>query len=170
MLDGRIQGDYQGIVLLPFDLRMEFLLLFIDVKGDGCVAVQFDPGNFLVVEKPLLPSVFQQFLIRLKAVDAPVQRGDALNGVEPDLLRSVFVALDIPDPAMKRDDMRFKGVFSFFAPRIPVNEADGLFLSPGVEDLLEYLRINARVQLPEAFRSLPRPSSPANAKASFVCP
>ena len=33
-----------------------------------------------------------------------------------------------------------------------------------------YLRINARVQLPEAFRSLPRPSSPVNAKASFVCP
>ena len=33
-----------------------------------------------------------------------------------------------------------------------------------------YLRINARVQLPEAFRSLPRPSSPSDAKASFVCP
>ena len=33
-----------------------------------------------------------------------------------------------------------------------------------------YLRINARVQLPEAFRSLPRPSSPADAKASFMCP
>ena len=31
-------------------------------------------------------------------------------------------------------------------------------------------RINARVQLPEAFRSLPRPSSPADAKASFMCP
>ena len=33
-----------------------------------------------------------------------------------------------------------------------------------------YLRINARVQLPEAFRSLPRPSSPADTKASFMCP
>ena len=33
-----------------------------------------------------------------------------------------------------------------------------------------YPRINARVQLPEAFRSLPRPSSPADAKASFMCP
>ena len=33
-----------------------------------------------------------------------------------------------------------------------------------------YLRINARVQLPEAFRSLPRPSSSSDAKASFMCP
>ena len=31
-------------------------------------------------------------------------------------------------------------------------------------------RINACMQLPEAFRSLPRPSSPADAKASFMCP
>ena len=55
---------------------------------------------------------------------------------------------------MKRDDMRFKGVFSFFAPRIPVNEADGLFLSPGVEDLLEYLRINARLDAGSAEKRL----------------
>ena len=33
-----------------------------------------------------------------------------------------------------------------------------------------YFRINARVQLPETFRSLPRPSSPVDAKASFMCP
>ena len=33
-----------------------------------------------------------------------------------------------------------------------------------------YLRIKARVQLPEAYRSLPRPSSPVGAKASFMCP
>ena len=32
-----------------------------------------------------------------------------------------------------------------------------------------YLRIKARVRLPEAFRSLPRPSSPVGAKASFMC-
>ena len=29
--------------------------------------------------------------------------------------------------------------------------------------------ITARVQLPQAYRSLPRPSSPLNAKASTVC-
>jgi hypothetical protein len=29
-------------------------------------------------------------------------------------------------------------------------------------------RINARLQLPEAYRSLPRPSSPARAKASTL--
>ena len=33
-----------------------------------------------------------------------------------------------------------------------------------------YLRINGRLRLPEAFRSLPRPSSLTNAKASTVCP
>ena len=33
-----------------------------------------------------------------------------------------------------------------------------------------YLRINSRVQIPGAFRSLPRPSSPVDAKASFMCP
>src|SRR5215510_9865438 len=32
------------------------------------------------------------------------------------------------------------------------------------------LRINACLRLPEAFRSLPRPSSPSVAKASTVCP
>ena len=32
------------------------------------------------------------------------------------------------------------------------------------------LRINAYVQLPEAYRSLSRPSSPLKAKASTVCP
>ena len=32
------------------------------------------------------------------------------------------------------------------------------------------LRINGRLRLPEAFRSLPRPSSLTNAKASSVCP
>ena len=32
-----------------------------------------------------------------------------------------------------------------------------------------YLRINARVQLPEAFRSLPRPSSAISARASSLC-
>src|SRR5438552_12213238 len=31
-------------------------------------------------------------------------------------------------------------------------------------------RIEARLQLPEAYRSLPRPSSPSRAKASTVCP
>ena len=33
-----------------------------------------------------------------------------------------------------------------------------------------YLRIKACLPLPEAFRSLPRPSSPSDAKASAVCP
>ena len=33
-----------------------------------------------------------------------------------------------------------------------------------------YSRIITRVQFPETFRSLPRPSSPISAKASFVCP
>ena len=33
-----------------------------------------------------------------------------------------------------------------------------------------YLRISGRLLLPEAFRSLPRPSSLTNAKASSVCP
>ena len=33
-----------------------------------------------------------------------------------------------------------------------------------------YPRIKAFMQLPEAFRSLTRPSSPADAKASFMCP
>ena len=33
-----------------------------------------------------------------------------------------------------------------------------------------YLRIKGRLRLPEAFRSLPRPSSLTNAKASSVCP
>ena len=33
-----------------------------------------------------------------------------------------------------------------------------------------YLRIKVCVPLPEAFRSLPRPSSPRDAKASIVCP
>ncbi len=32
------------------------------------------------------------------------------------------------------------------------------------------LRIIACLPLPEAYRSLPRPSSPADAKASIVCP
>ena len=32
------------------------------------------------------------------------------------------------------------------------------------------LRINARLQLPEAYRSLPRPSSPTSAKASIMRP
>ena len=32
------------------------------------------------------------------------------------------------------------------------------------------LRINVCLPLPEAYRSLPRPSSPADAKASIVCP
>ena len=32
------------------------------------------------------------------------------------------------------------------------------------------LRIKACLPLPEAYRSLPRPSSPADAKASIVCP
>jgi hypothetical protein len=31
-------------------------------------------------------------------------------------------------------------------------------------------RIEACLQLPEAYRSLPRPSSPTNAKASTMCP
>ena len=31
-------------------------------------------------------------------------------------------------------------------------------------------RIKACLQLPEAYRSLPRPSSPSNAKASTMCP
>ena len=31
-------------------------------------------------------------------------------------------------------------------------------------------RINTCLQLPEAYRSWPRPSSPSDAKASFVCP
>ena len=34
----------------------------------------------------------------------------------------------------------------------------------------EIFGYNARVQLPEAYRSLPRPSSPSGAKASIVCP
>ena len=33
-----------------------------------------------------------------------------------------------------------------------------------------YLRIKGRLRLPEAFRSLPRPSSLTYAKASSVCP
>jgi hypothetical protein len=33
-----------------------------------------------------------------------------------------------------------------------------------------YLRIKACLPLPEAFRSLPRPSSPAGTKASVACP
>ena len=33
-----------------------------------------------------------------------------------------------------------------------------------------YLRIKACLPLPEAYRSLPRPSSPSDAKASIVCP
>ena len=33
-----------------------------------------------------------------------------------------------------------------------------------------YLRIYGCLRLPEAFRSLPRPSSLTNAKASSVCP
>ena len=32
-----------------------------------------------------------------------------------------------------------------------------------------YLRLIARFQLPEAFRRIPRPSSPLTAKASTVC-
>ena len=32
------------------------------------------------------------------------------------------------------------------------------------------LRINACLRLPGAYRSLPRPSSPTDAKASTVCP
>ena len=32
------------------------------------------------------------------------------------------------------------------------------------------LRIKACLQLPEAYRSLPRPSSPSDAKASTMCP
>jgi hypothetical protein len=35
--------------------------------------------------------------------------------------------------------------------------------------LLGYLRISACLQLPEAYRSLPRPSSAPGAKASAVC-
>ncbi len=35
--------------------------------------------------------------------------------------------------------------------------------------LFGYLRINACLQLPEAFRSLPRPSSAPGAKAFAVC-
>lgn len=33
-----------------------------------------------------------------------------------------------------------------------------------------HLRINSRLQIPADFRSLPRPSSPIEAKASSVCP
>lgn len=50
-----------------------------------------------------------------------------------------------------------------FSSRIP-------WLSPRRVSPFGHLRINVRVQLPEAFRSLPRPSSQPSAKASAVNP
>ena len=41
---------------------------------------------------------------------------------------------------------------------------------PGWVSPFGNLRINACVRLPEAYRSLPRPSSPVSAKASTVRP
>ena len=107
--------------------------------------MQFDPGNFLVVEKALLPGVFQQLPVRFEAVDAAVERNDPLDGVDPDLLRAVFAAFDVPDPAVERDDVRFEGVFRHFTFGVPVGEADHLFFAPGVEDRLENFRIDARL-------------------------
>ena len=61
----------------------------------------------------------------------------------------------------------------FTSPRIAL---PGLCIQPGVIPLSRdrvspfgYLRIKACLPLPEAFRSLPRPSSPDDAKASTSC-
>ena len=55
--------------------------------------------------------------------------------------------------------------FADFAPAINGSPAYAGGVAP-----FGYLRIYDRLRLPEAFRSLPRPSSLTNAKASSVCP
>ena len=55
--------------------------------------------------------------------------------------------------------------FPGFAPLKRVLRHDSQWVAP-----FGHLRIEARFQLPEAFRRLPRPSSPVCAKASTVCP
>ncbi len=62
----------------------------------------------------------------------------------------------------------------FTSPRSPFSayafSGEIPWLSPRRVSPFGHLRINVRVQLPEAFRSLPRPSSQPSAKASAVNP
>ena len=50
-----------------------------------------------------------------------------------------------------------------------MNSVHGVLSSTGRVAPFGNLRIKARLRLPEAYRSLPRPSSPAGAKASIMC-
>jgi hypothetical protein len=68
----------------------------------------------------------------------------------------------------------FLGVLRCFSspgsPRTPIDSACGVLRSGGRVPPFGHPRIDACLRLPEAFRSLPRPSSALGAKASTVCP
>ena len=73
-------------------------------------------------------------------------------------------------------------LLSFFSYRyldvsVPCVRLIGLCIHPMIHGVYSmgvapfgYLRIKDCLRLPEAFRSLPRPSSPLSAKASAICP
>ena len=60
--------------------------------------------------------------------------------------------------------------FPGFALPTLLNSGGSSQVFPGWVSPFGYPRIDACLRLPEAFRSLPRPSSPVCAKASTVCP
>jgi hypothetical protein len=103
------------------------------------------------------------------------------NGVSVDVLSSGY--LDVSVPRVRLEPPMCSGAQSFpvtivsptmataetrVAPRPPApswNNNCRKWVSP-----FGNLRINVRSQLPEAYRSVPRPSSPLSAKASTECP
>ena len=97
------------------------------------------------------------------------------NGVSVDVLSSRY--LDVSVPWVRFESPMYSGTQSFLVtiaspirtpdhPDRPVSEYNcRKWVSP-----FGNLRIKARSQLPEAYRSVPRPSSPLSAKASTECP
>ena len=99
------------------------------------------------------------------------------NGVSVDVLSSRY--LDVSVPWVRFETPMYSGSQYFLLTIVSPNTASRPIARPAPSwnnncrkwvSPFGNLRIKARSQLPEAYRSVPRPSSPLSAKASTECP
>ena len=125
---------------------------------------------------PLRPCFPDRFRLSLMCHWPDPRSLATTNGVSVDVLSSRY--LDVSVPWVRFEPPMCSGAQSFPVTRIRPNPTPRL--SPdrqactntcrkGVSPFGD-LRIKVRSQLPGAYRSVPRPSSPLSAKASTECP
>ena len=96
VFDAGFEVDNEGSVGLFVEPRLVFFLLFVDVEGDGGIAVEANAGNFVEDEKAVGAGVGDEFFVGREALAGIVGADEALNGKDYDLFRAVEVALAVP--------------------------------------------------------------------------